>query len=81
MDWSQCPGIERDPEKMSGAWVFSHTRVPVSALFGNLEDGATVADFLDWFEGVEEWQVRSVIQYLIDDLESHLPHLKYANTA
>ena len=81
IDWSKCPSIESDPEKMSGAWVFTGTRVPLSALFGNLEEGATVAEFLDWFEGVEEWQVRAVIDYLIADLEAHLPHVKYANTA
>ena len=55
IDWSRCPAIENDPEKMSGAWVFTGNRVPLSALFGNLEEGATVAEFLDWFEGVEEW--------------------------
>ena len=81
IDWSKCPAIESDPEKMSGAWVFTGTRVPLTALFGNLEEGATVAEFLDWFEGVEESQVRIVFDHLIEDLEAHLPHVKYANTA
>ena len=81
MSCCRCPAIESDPEKMSGAWVFTRTRVPISALFGNLEEGATMAEFLDWFEDVEEWQVRAVLEYLIKDLESHLPHVKYANTA
>ena len=39
--WKTCPAVERDPEKVSGAWVFRGTRVPVSALFENLRDGAT----------------------------------------
>jgi hypothetical protein len=39
LDWSSCPAVERDPERLSGAWVFRGTRVPVSALFENLEDG------------------------------------------
>ena len=31
--WNTCPAVERDPEKVSGVWVFRGTRVPVSALF------------------------------------------------
>ena len=41
-DWSKCPGVESIPGKVSGAWVFTGTRLPVSALFENLESGATV---------------------------------------
>jgi uncharacterized protein (DUF433 family) len=46
MDWSSCPVVERDPEKVSGSWVFRSTRVSVVALFENLEGGASVDDFL-----------------------------------
>jgi len=35
--------------KVSGSWVFKDTRVPVNALFENLEGGASVDDFLAWF--------------------------------
>jgi len=52
LDWAQCAAVERVPGKVSGAWVFKNTRVPVRALFENLEDGATVNDFLAWFRGV-----------------------------
>ena len=45
-DWSTCAAVERDPQKVSGAWVFRGTRVPVSALFENLEDGAQLSDFV-----------------------------------
>ncbi|MDY7015606.1 MAG: DUF433 domain-containing protein, partial [Cyanobacteriota bacterium] len=44
--------IERHPTKVSGAWVFRGTRVPVAALFENLKDGASVDQFLEWFPGV-----------------------------
>ncbi len=44
--------MERVPGKVSGAWLFRNTRVPVRALFENLEDGATVTQFLEWFPGV-----------------------------
>ena len=35
IDWTSCPAVERDPERVSGAWVFRGTRVPVTALFQN----------------------------------------------
>ncbi|MCA8995178.1 MAG: DUF433 domain-containing protein, partial [Planctomycetaceae bacterium] len=41
-DWTECDAVERHPHVVSGAWVFKGTRVPVSALFENLRDGASV---------------------------------------
>jgi uncharacterized protein (DUF433 family) len=61
IDWSSCKAVERDPERLGGAWTFRGTRVPVAALFENLEDGAQVSDFVDWFPGVGADQVRSVL--------------------
>ena len=61
--WKNCPAIERDPEKVSGTWVFCGTRIPVASLFENLRDGATVDQFLDWFPGVERWQVESILDH------------------
>lgn len=48
IDWSTCEAAERDPGCVSGAWVFRGTRVPLAALFENLEDGARVQDFVAW---------------------------------
>jgi uncharacterized protein (DUF433 family) len=45
LDWNNCHAVERDPAKVSGTWVFKGTRVPVKALFENLESGARVDDF------------------------------------
>lgn len=59
--WDQCPVVERHPDKLSGAWVFTETRVPISALFENLEDGATVEQFLEWFPGVDRWKADAVL--------------------
>ena len=39
LDWSQCPAVESVPGRLSGAWVFRNTRMPVSAVFENLEAG------------------------------------------
>ena len=63
LDWNECSAVERVPGKVSGAWLFKGTRVPVAALFENLEDGATMADFLDWFPGVTREQVDAVLSH------------------
>lgn len=63
LDWTQCPVVERTPEKVSGEWVFRDTRVPVKALFENLEDGATVDDFVAWFPGVRREQAVAVLAF------------------
>jgi uncharacterized protein (DUF433 family) len=62
IDWSTCQAVERDPERVSGAWVFRGTRVPVAALFENLEDGA-LPEFVEWFPGVTLEQLRAVLEH------------------
>jgi uncharacterized protein (DUF433 family) len=61
LDWNDCPAVERDPEKVSGAWIFKGTRVPVKALFENLESGGRIDEFLEWFPGVRREQVEAVL--------------------
>lgn len=63
LNWAQCESVERIADKVSGAWVFKGTRVPVRALFENVEDGATVSDFLSWFPGVTREQVEAVLHH------------------
>jgi len=63
LDWSQCPAVERSPEKVSGEWLFKNTRVPVKALFENLESGARIDDFLEWFPGVTREQIELVLRH------------------
>jgi len=63
LDWNQCAALESAPDKVSGAWLFRGTRVPVLALFENLEDGATVDEFLEWFPGVTRNQIREVLEF------------------
>lgn len=67
-NWEKCSAVERDPNKLSGAWVFRGTRVPVSALFENLKDGATVEQFLEWFPGVEDRTVEAVLVHEVKSL-------------
>ena len=68
--WAQCEAVERDPGKISGDWAFTGTRVPVYALFENLESGATVKEFLEWYPEVEDWQVASVLRHEVESLKS-----------
>lgn len=68
--WSACSAVEQDPAKVSGAWVFRDTRVPVTALFENLEAGASVEDFLEWFPGVTRRQIEQVLEHTIHTLDT-----------
>jgi uncharacterized protein (DUF433 family) len=70
IDWSQCPAVERIPGKVGGALLFKGSRVPAKALFENLEGGATIDEFLEWFEGVERAQVEAVLEHAQRSLES-----------
>jgi len=59
------PGLPvwQNPERMSGALCFAHTRLPVSTLFEYLEQGSTLDEFLDCFEGVTREQAVAVLEY------------------
>ena len=63
INWSSCPAVEQDPDRVSGAWLFLGTRVPVAALFENLEDDASVHEFVEWFPGVTVAQARVVLEH------------------
>ena len=60
-NWEALDAVERNPDRLSGAWVFRGTRVPVSALFENLKDGASIDQFLEWFPGVKRSQVEAIL--------------------
>ena len=61
--WDRCPEVERDPEKMSGARVCRNTRLPLSTLYEHLASGATIKEIVQWFPGVEEQQLRAVLEH------------------
>ena len=67
--WLQCKSVEQSPNKVGGSYVFRGTRVPVRALFENLEDGASVDEFLEWVPGVGRIQVEAVLEYASASLE------------
>ena len=68
-DWSECPAVESVPGKVSGAWVLRGTRMPVSAIFENIEAGASISDIMEWFDGLDREQVRAVIEFAARSLD------------
>ncbi len=69
LDWSQCPLVESIPGKLSGAWVFRGTRMPVATVFENLEAGATIENIMEWFDLSRE-QVAAVLDFAARSLEA-----------
>jgi len=63
IDWSNCPEVESSADTVSGAWVFVGSRVPLAALFENLEDGVSVKEFTELFPGVRLAQARAVLEF------------------
>lgn len=68
LDWSQCPAVESVPGKVSGAWVFRGTRMPVSIVFENLESGASIEEITEWFHVTRE-QVVAVLEFAARSLD------------
>ena len=67
MNWADCPAVEQDPQRVSGAWVFHGTRIPVAALFQNLEDGVSLTEFVEIFPGVTIELSRLVLEHFASD--------------
>ena len=70
LDWSKCPAVESVPGKVSGAWVFRGTRIPVSAVFENLEDGLTIDEVAALYDGLTLEQVKAVLEFTAQSLET-----------
>ncbi len=72
LDWSQCPAVESIPGKVSGAWVFKDTRMPVSTVFENLESGASIEEIMEWFDVTRE-QIVAVLDFAARSLDAPPP--------
>jgi uncharacterized protein (DUF433 family) len=72
LDWSQCTAVESVPGKVSGAWVFKDTRMPVSIVFDNLEVGASISEIMEWFHLSNE-QIVAVIEFAARSLDMPPP--------
>jgi uncharacterized protein (DUF433 family) len=72
LDWSQCPAVESVPGKVSGAWVFRDTRMPVATVFENLEAGLSVEEVMEEFSVTRE-QINAVLRFAARSLRAQLP--------
>ena len=79
LDWSQCPAVESIPGKVSGAWVFKDARMPVSAVFDNLEAGASIEEIMEWFD-VSREQIATVLAFAARSLDAPIPYSRQAAT-
>ena len=73
LDWSQCPAVESVPGKVSGAWVFRNTRMPVAVVFENLEDGVTIDELVELYAGLTRDQVKAVLDFAARSLGGPTP--------
>jgi uncharacterized protein (DUF433 family) len=69
LDWSKCPAVESIPGKVSGAWVFRGTRLPVATVFENLEDGMTIEEVMEQFDVTRE-QIQAVLEFAARSLDA-----------
>ena len=80
LDWSQCPAVESIPGKVSSAWVFRDTRLPVATVIENLED-LSVEEVMEQFDVTRE-QIAAVLEFvarsLRDSAPAHLPKDAYS---
>ena len=73
LDWSQCPAVESIPGRVSGAWVFRDTRLPVATVIENLED-LSVEEVMEQFDVTRE-QITAVLEFVAQSLKTPAPVL------
>jgi hypothetical protein len=69
--------VESVPGKVSGAWVFRGTRLPVATVFENLEDGMSIEEIMEQFDVTRNRSQRYwILQPRVDPLKNrrHEPH-------
>ena len=72
LDWSQCPAVESVPGKVSGAWVFRDTRMPVATVFENLKAGVSIEEVMEEFDVTRE-QIDAVLEFAARSLDAPIP--------
>ena len=68
LDWSQCPAVESVPGRVSGAWVFRDTRLPVATVIENLED-LPIEEVMEQFDVTRE-QIEAVLKFVAQSLQA-----------
>ena len=73
LDWDDCPGVERDPGRLAGAWTFGNTRLPIWTVFENLAGGSTIQEITQNFHVTDE-QVKTVLAHASKMLQEDRLH-------
>ena len=68
LNWGDCPGVDRDPDRLARAWTFDNTRLPLHAVFENLAGGATIQEVTRQFSVTEE-QIKTILAHTARMLE------------
>lgn len=71
LDWSKCRAVESVPDRVSGAWVFRDTRLPVATVIENLED-LTIEEVMEQFDVTRE-QIAAVLDFVAESLKDSAP--------
>ena len=61
--WDTCPKVDRDSERLGGARTFGQTRLPLSAMYENLAQGASLDDIAELFPGVSKEEMQAVLEH------------------
>jgi len=72
LDWSQCPAVESVADRVSGAWVFRNTRMPVATVFENLEAGASLEEIIEQFHLTRQ-QIQAVLEFAARSFDAPAP--------
>ncbi len=62
-----------NPARVSGVACFAHSRVPLQILWDHLEEGSSMDEFLEGFEGVTHEQAKAVLRMALEKLLESLP--------
>ena len=60
--WDNCAAVERIAGKVSGAWIFTESRLPLWAMYSEMASGTTVDQFIDWYFG-DKAKVIAVLEH------------------
>ncbi len=61
--------MESVPGRLGGAWVFRDTRMPASAVFANLEAGASIDEIIEQFDTTRE-QINAILEFVARSLDA-----------
>jgi uncharacterized protein (DUF433 family) len=68
LDRSECSAVESVPGKVSGAWVFKGTRLPLATVIENLED-LSIDEVIEQFDVTRE-QIAAVLEFVAQSLRA-----------